>query len=139
MGLDLFFSRIKNIKEVAYFRKTNFLIPFFEEMSGRRIENCTYLPIEKRWIEELMERCKKILSLVDVDKLESDDYEISKEARDTAEDLLPTQDGFFFGDTSYDCYYFIKIENVLKDCPEILEEFNLLEDSDECIAFYIWY
>lgn len=138
MGLDLFLTKLKIEEGVAYYRKANFLIPFFETMSERKVENCVYLPVNKSWIEELQERCKTLLDLVEVDKLEDKEYVIPKKAIEKAYELLPTQEGFFFGSTSYDEYYFMKIHNMYKSCSGILEEFDKLEDN-ECIAFYIWY
>lgn len=140
MGLDLYLTKLKVEGEIAYYRKANFLIPFFEDRAKRRVENCTYLPIHREWIEELQKRCKEILSLINLPKLiiEEDDYEIPKEAIEKAVELLPTQEGFFFGSTNYDAYYFMKVDNVCRSCPDILTEFDRLED-DECIAFYIWY
>lgn len=138
MGLDLFLTKLKIEEEVAYYRKCNFLIPFFEEMSKLRVENCTFLIINKEWVEELQRRCKEVLSLVDQSKLEKDDYKIPEEAIEKAQELLPTQEGFFFGDTDYDEYYFIKVDSVYKECPDILKQFDNLEDS-EYIAFYIWF
>lgn len=138
MGLDLFLTKLKAEQEIAYYRKANFLIPFFEDVSERKVENCVYLPVNKSWIEELQERCKTLLDLIEVDKLEDKEYKIPGEAVIRAYELLPTMDGFFFGSTSYDEYYFMKVHNVYESCPVILKEFNELED-DECIAFYIWY
>ena len=138
MGLDLFLTKLKAEQEIAYYRKANFLIPFFEDMSERKVENCVYLPVNKGWIEELQERCKTLLDLIEVDKLEDKEYKIPKKAIEKAYELLPTQEGFFFGNTNYDEYYFMKVRNVYESCPAILEEFDKLED-DECIAFYIWY
>jgi hypothetical protein len=138
MGLDLFLTKLKVEQEIAYYRKANFLIPFFEAMSNQRVENCVYLPVNQNWIEELQERCKTLLDLIEVDKLEDEEYKIPKKAIEKAYELLPTQEGFFFGNTNYDEYYFMKVHNVYKSCPAILEEFDKLEDG-ECIAFYIWY
>ena len=38
MGLDLYIEKISR-KELAYFRKVNFLIPFFEGFFDTKIEN----------------------------------------------------------------------------------------------------
>lgn len=97
MGLDLYFHRAKT-KEIGYFRKVNFLIPFFESQLG----------CDKEDAEELLRRCSAVL----------DDHSRAKE-------LLPTQEGFFFGNTDY-----------VKDT--LLPEFDKL-DSDESIQFEIWY
>lgn len=47
MGLDLYFHRAKT-KEIGYFRKVNFLIPFFENQLGCEIENLRKVKIDKR-------------------------------------------------------------------------------------------
>ena len=121
MGLDLFFHKTKT-KEIGYFRKVNFLIPFFKSQLGREIPNLRKVTIDKEDAEELLRRCSAVL----------DDH--SK-----AEELLPTQEGFFFGNTDYDDYYFKDVERVrdyVKDT--LLPEFDKL-DSDESIQFEIWY
>lgn len=54
------------MKEVAYFRKVNFLLPFFDYE-----ENCSDLEISKCQVEDLVARCNLILELnktFDVDK-----------------------------------------------------------------------
>lgn len=80
------------------------------------------LEIFKEDAEELAENCRKVL-----------------ENHDLAEELLPTCDGFFFGPTEYDAYYFEYVEDVLNFVEEVLlPEFNEL-DSNESIYFEIWY
>ena len=107
MGLDLYFHRAKT-KEIGYFRKVNFLIPFFENQLGCEIENLRKVKIDKD-AEELLKRCSAVL----------DDHSRAKE-------LLPTQEGFFFGSTDYDDYYFEDVESVrdyVKDT--LLPEFDV--------------
>ena len=114
MGLDLYFHRAKT-KEIGYFRKVNFLIPFFENQLGCEIENLRKVKIDKEDAEELLKRCSAVL----------DDHSRAKE-------LLPTQEGFFFGSTDYDDYYFEDVESVrdyVKDT--LLPEFDKLFKDDE--------
>lgn len=121
MGLDLYFHRVKT-KVIGEFRKVNFLIPFFEEQLGYEIKNLHKVRIYKEDAEELLRRCSAVL------------YDHSK-----AEELLPTQKGFFFGNTDYNDHYFEDVESVrdyVKDT--LLPEFDKL-DSDESIQFEIWY
>ena len=107
---------------IGEFRKVNFLIPFFESQLGYKIENLCKVKIAKENAEELLRRCSAVL----------DDHS-------RAEELLPTQEGFFFGNTDYDDYYFRDVERV-RDYVEgtLLPEFDKL-DSDESIQFEIWY
>lgn len=120
MGLDLYIEKV-NRKELAYFRKYNFLIPFFEEYYDVEIENLRDLSIGKDGIKELISRCEEVL----------DNHIL-------ADKLLPTTEGFFFGNTEYNEYYYEAIKDCLTKCLEILPEFDTLE-SGEYIVFQIWY
>lgn len=108
-------------KELAYFRKVNFLIPFFEETLFSEINNLEDLKVTKESIEELKNRCEQVLN----------DHTLAK-------DLLPTQSGFFFGSTNYDEYYYKNVENVLETCKTLLPEFDNLKDGER-IVFNIWF
>lgn len=120
MGLDLFIEKISR-KELAYFRKVNFLIPFFENYFNTKLENLKDLEITRESIEELKNRCEQVLN----------DHTLAK-------DLLPTQPGFFFGSTNYDEYYYKNVENVLEICKTLLPEFDNLKDGER-IVFNFWY
>jgi hypothetical protein len=103
-------------KEIAYFRKVNFLMEFFN-YDG----NCEYKEIDREQVEELIRRCKVVF-------LEN---KVS-----TAQELLPTTSGFFFGSTDYDEYYFSDVEEVLKKFTEILEDTDW---EKEVVEMYAWY
>ena len=91
------------IMESAYFRKVNFIYRYFN--NKLEDESCI---VTKAEIEDIIERCKKVLA----------DHSL-------AEELLPTCDGFFFGCTDYNDWYFKDVE----DCQEQMQK--LLEDYDE--------
>ena len=99
-------EKINPWNEVAYFRKVNFLIPFF----GYE-ENCSNIEIGKYQVEDLIEACKEVLA-----------------NHDKASFLLPTQAGFFFGSTDYDDWYFDDVQNVKEKFEEILADFDMDED-----------
>lgn len=99
-------EKINPWKEVAYFRKVNFLIPFF----GYE-ENCSNIEIDKYQVEDLIEACKEVLA-----------------NHDKASFLLPTQTGFFFGSTDYDDWYFDDVQNAKEKFEEILADFDRDED-----------
>lgn len=119
MGLDLYIEKVSR-KELAYFRKVNFLIPFFEGFFNTEIENLEDLELTKESVEELRDRCEQVL-----------------EDHTKAKELLPTQKGFFFGSTDYDSYYYQDILDVLENCNALLPEFDNLKE-DEFIIFRIW-
>ena len=99
-------EKINPWNEVAYFRKVNFLISFF----GYE-ENCSNIEIDKYQVEDLIEACKEVLA-----------------NHDKASFLLPTQAGFFFGETDYNDWYFDDVQNVKEKFEEILADFNRDED-----------
>ena len=101
-------------KEVAYFRKVNFLLPFFEYG-----ENCSRLEIDDYKIDELLFKCKQVL-----------------EDHSLAETLLPTQGGFFFGNSEYNDWYFEDVKEVYDKFSEIAEDFNSDEDM---LAMVCWW
>lgn len=123
MGLDIYIQKkVRLSKELAYFRKVNFLIPFIEDYYDiTELENCEEIELDKYCIEELIIRCKQVL-----------------EDNSKAEELLPVEGGFFFGSTEYDQGYFEDVQLVKDTCLNLLEEFSSLKDG-EYITFSIWY
>lgn len=120
MGLDLYIEKVSR-KELAYFRKVNFLIPFFEGFFNTEIENLEDLELTKESVEELRDRCERVLN-----------------DRTLAKDLLPTRGGFFFGSINYDEYYYDDVVDVLDNCNALIQEFDNLKEG-ESIIFNIWY
>ncbi len=72
------------------------------------IDDCKEYEMDKRKLKQLYDTCKEVLA-----------------DRSSAEDLLPSAGGFFFGTTEYDDWYF----EILEQTIEKLEP--LLDDSDE--------
>ena len=108
------YDEINPWKEIAYFRKVNFLLPFF----GYE-ENCSDIEIDKCQVEDLVDACKAVL-----------------EDHSKAEELLPTTDGFFFGSTEYDDWYFGDVECVKTTFESILEDFDPEEDI---LTMHCWW
>jgi hypothetical protein len=89
------------IEEIGYWRKANQIHSWFVENVQNGVDNCGEYCVSKGQLEDLLEICKKIQS-----------------DNSLAEELLPTANGFFFGGTDYDEWYYKDIENTI----EILEE-----------------
>ena len=87
------YEEVRPYKEVAYFRKVNLLLRYFNYQ-----KNCTYQELSKENVESLVEDCQKVLDLYQ--KYQGEDI------TDKLEELLPTTSGFFFGSTDYDDWYF---------------------------------
>lgn len=92
-------------KEVAYWRKVNAVHQWFVDNVQGGEDDCGCYLVTKENLLELKEICKEI-----------------KADHRKAEDLLPTQGGFFFGSTSYDEWYFKAVADTLKMINKILRE-----------------
>lgn len=103
------------LSEVAYFRKVNFLVRYFNYE-----DNLSLIEIDKCQIENLIDVC--------VEVLEAKNGSVS-------EILLPTTSGFFFGSTDYDRYYYESVEDVLFTFRDILKNLK----NDEIILMQCWW
>ena len=98
----------------VYFRKVNFVYHYF---SDKLVDECCFA--DKSDIEELISRCDKVLA----------DHSL-------AEELLPTQSGFFFGSTDYDDWYFKDVEDCKKQMTDLLSKYN--EETDVIFFVMSW-
>ncbi len=75
--------------EAGYWRKANQIHKWFVDNVQEGNDDCGDHHVSRDQLVELKELCEKILA-----------------NKTLAEQLLPTQSGFFFGGTEYDDYYF---------------------------------
>ena len=118
-------QRFHYAEEDAYFRKVNFIYHYFQP---KLVDECAF--VTKADLEDIIERCDKILEGVDIRK------EIPYEKIDLAQELLPTQSGFFFGSTDYDKWYFADVKDVRRQMKKLLRGFN--EDTDVIYVVMSW-
>lgn len=95
------------VEEVGYWRKFNALHDWFVKNCQNGIDECQETYIDNEKLQELL----GILKEVDKDNTK-------------AEELLPTSEGFFFGSTNYDEYYFQDVRDTI-----VLLESLLAEDA----------
>lgn len=76
--------------EVAYWRKANAIHAWFV---GEREDDCSPIYVSREQLETLQDNCQQILKNPAL-----------------AEELLPTQEGFFFGGTEYNDWYMDNIK-----------------------------
>lgn len=100
-------------KEDAYFRKVNFIYAYFQ---NKLVEEEAW--VEKSDLEDLISRCEKVLA-----------------NHTLAEELLPTQDGFFFGSTDYDEWYYHDVRDCLKQMKKLLKG---LKDDEQLFVSMSW-
>ena len=105
-GKDVDTSKIRYIiEEACYWRKANAIHRWFVDNVQKGVDDCGEYRVNEETLRDLLNICKEIL----------DDH-------DKAYKLLPTQEGFFFGSTAYDEYYFSDIQHTYDALLNVLED-----------------
>jgi len=79
--------------EAAYWRKANQIHNWFVKNVQDGKDECQTVWVSREQLQNLIDACKEVLA-----------------DHSSAESLLPTQSGFFFGNTEYNEYYFGDLE-----------------------------
>lgn len=90
---------------VAYWRKANAIHEWFVQNVQNGVDECREAWVSREQLQELIDICKQI---IDNPK--------------KAEELLPTQSGFFFGSTDYDDWYLQNIAYTVERLEKILKD-----------------
>jgi hypothetical protein len=99
-------SRVTYIEEqVGYWRKANAIHKWFVDNVQDGNDNCSTYYVGIDDLMNLLNLCKEV-----------------KDNPEKAEELLPPQEGFFFGDVSIDQYYFHDINHTIEILEGILSE-----------------
>jgi len=118
LGTDVAFLTKRNPSisvemKVGQWRKSNQIHQYFVNNCQDGRDDCREYYVDRENLVGLLDLCKQVLA-----------------NKSKAEELLPTQDGFFFGDTEYDQWYY----SDLTDTVEILE--NCLKMDDDWEFYY---
>ena len=116
-------------QNIAYWRKANHIHKWFVDNVQNGEDDCDSYEVTKEQLEELLEIC---IAVRDASKLVNEDGNKYIKNPSLAESLLPTQDGFFFGGTSYDEWYLYDIRYTIKELHKILRT----TDFENEIVFY---
>lgn len=102
----------------AYWRKANQIHQWFVNNVQDGNDNCGEYYVSDEQLEELRSVCNEILA--------------NRGDTSFAEDLLPPAEGFFFGSTDFDEWYYQDIEYTAERLKEILE----MKENDHNVSFY---
>ena len=117
---DLTISRTTDYK-VGYWIKANAIHSWFLENCAAKdpfdnpIDDCRPIEIPLEKLEELLDTCKEVL----------EDHSLAKR-------LLPTADGFFFGSTKYDEWYFNNIEETINIIEPVIDFMKHMSEIKDC-------
>lgn len=100
------FKKVSTITvEVAYWRKSNHIHNWFVNYVQDGKDECQTSYVDRQDLQTLIDLCKEVL-----------------EDHSKAAELLPTESGFFFGNTNYDEWYFEDLEETVKMLTEALAD-----------------
>lgn len=116
---------------VAYWRKANAIHAWFVKNVQDGNDNCAEYDVSTEQLAELRDVCKRILEGSDLGEPVEEGgpwgtyttYPHAKVDVKLAHDLLPSQEGFFFGPTEYGAYY-------LSDLQDTVTQLDALLDGD---------
>lgn len=124
--------------QVAYWRKANAIHAWFVREVQDGVDECQRSYVSREKLEELRQLCRTILdTVVKGDPVEQpdvfggtyDEYPDLTLDVDLANELLPPQSGFFFGDTNIDQWYVSDLENTVRQLDVVLSD-PVLRDGD---------
>lgn len=132
MGLDMFLMRgQKNLNEeslwdkgvkVGYWRKANHIHAWFVDNCQDGIDECQTTEVDKKKLEELLSICRIIIN--------PGGGPVPLVVKETiAQEKLPTREGFFFGCTEYDEYYYEDVKETMNILEKVLEETDFENES----------
>ena len=101
---------------VAYWHKANAIHKWFVDKCQGGVDECQETYVDREQLKELSETCKTVLA------------DMSK-----AEELLPSESGFFFGSTDYDEWYFKDLEYTATEIEKLLSI-----EKPEGRGYYPW-
>lgn len=136
------------IENVGYWRKANHIHNWFVENVQDYEDDCDYHnEVTKEILEELLKICTTVLDSCELVEAQVQNGETYKDGEwipimedgylvkdpTVAEELLPTQSGFFFGDTTYNKWY---VEDI-KETIQIIEKVLKTTDFSKEMIYYI--
>lgn len=133
-----YFKHLSIFDEVGYWRKANHIHAWFVNKVQGGTDDCSYYFVTKDHFLELKETCEKVVALnpyptieeeddlfyasastlIDNGVISKEDYE---ELKAKLEEIMPTQEGYFFGGTDYCPCYFDDVKETLEIANKVLE------------------
>ena len=102
-GLDIKYITV----EAMYWRKANAIHNWFVKHVQNGVDDCGYYAVTQADLQNLLDVVTEVL-----------------EDHSRAEELLPTQSGFFFGNTDYEDCYFQDLQHTEDKLTELLGKFE---------------
>jgi hypothetical protein len=129
-------ERVSYITEgVAQWRKANHIHQWFVSNCQNGEDNCGEYYVSNEQLQELVDACKKVKESLEKSGTKKVQVEVGWRGgekmyedidvytdTELAEELLPTQPGFFFGGTDYDKWYVHGLDETINQIEPLLQE-----------------
>jgi hypothetical protein len=130
-------ERISYIQEeVGYWRKANAIHKWFVDNCQEGNDDCRFAYVEHKQLTELYENCKTILASIELVEAKITNGYTFKDGKkvpilvdgvtiknpDVAKELLPTEGGFFFGNTDYNQWYVEYIKETIEILKDVIND-----------------
>ena len=123
-------------EEIGYWRKANAIHNWFVQNVQDGCDDCGVYEVTKEQLEELLDICTQVKDASQMEKGWVRNGSIYENGRwcpcyqegeyvansELAKELLPTQNGFFFGSTEYDQWYMEDIVSTVEILTKVLDE-----------------
>jgi len=110
-------KRVSEISEsVGYWRKANAIHKWFVDNCQKGVDDCGEYYVSVENLKELLSVCEEV------------EKANKRSVKKTAKKLLPTQEGFFFGGTEINDWYFEDVKYTIKLIKSLFKENK--EDAD---------
>ena len=116
--------------ELGYWRKANAIHKWFVDNVQDGVDNCDEYVVSKEQLSQLRDLCKEV-----IESLENSPTHMVQDRNGVysieefiniskAKRLLPTTDGFFFGDSHYTKYYLEDLRETVRICDKVMYQVN---------------
>jgi hypothetical protein len=92
--------------DIMYWRKANAIHKWFVDKCQNGVDECQRSYVSHEQIDQLVQLCKSVL-----------------ENKKLAHNLLPAQEGFFFGGTEYNEWYFENLQDTVNSLEHITKHY----------------
>ena len=124
--IDHAYNHFQYVFPIITWRKANAIHKFFVDEVQKGNDNCERHYVSRETLQELLDRITAILDTK---------TPVAREMK--AEELLPTQSGFFFGTEEYDDWYYKDLEETKKILEKVFEYEKMQKRENVSIAFII--
>jgi hypothetical protein len=110
--------------QAAYWRKANQIHKWFVDHVQDGADNCQTSWVTQEQLEQLLATCKEVIKNALIEEVTDEagnKLRMITNAEEIAE-ILPTQEGFFFGSTDYDEWYIKDIEDTITQLELALQD-----------------